>query len=587
MYKSLYRSEFNNWMENVDPNEKQELVQIENKEDVIKERFSYPLAFGTAGMRGIIGLGTANMNVYTVRRATQGFASYIRTKGEKECAKGVLISYDTRKMSFEFALAATQVLVENKIKVYLFEDVRPVPMCSFAIRNLECAAGIMITASHNPKNYNGYKVYGSDGAQLDLEATDVVVEFIKKQTDYFSILSADVNINTSADIKGLDDYEIHPLVTIVGKSIDEKFYTELEKFSYMSQEIKKNPNIATIVYTPIHGTGYKPVTTMLDRIGVNYKLVQEQVDPDTEFSTVTVPNPEDPKALSMAVELSKQIGADIVIGTDPDCDRMGIAIKDDKDEYKILTGNEIGILLLNYIIEIKKENKELEKNSAVIKTIVTTKLTDKIAKANKVKVFDVLTGFKFIGEKIKEWETKNRYKYILGFEESCGYLIGTYARDKDAVGSSMMIAEMTYYYKKQSKTLFDVLTEIYEKFGYFKEISTSISFEGISGMSKMQEIMKKLIEQRDFILAGYNVKRISDYNKRWTMENDGSGSIIKLPASNVIKYEFNNYEWACIRPSGTEPKLKIYVSAYAKGEKKAKIKANKILKDLQEIIKNI
>ena len=486
----MYKENYKQWLDKVSEEQRQELIAIANDEKEIKERFTLPLAFGTAGMRGTICMGISNMNEYTVARATKGLSDYINSLGGNEATRGVVISYDTRRMSFEFALTSARILAANGVKTYLFENVRPVPMCSFAVRELNCIAGIMITASHNPKEYNGYKVYGEDGAQMSPEATAKVVEYIQK-TPYFSLAKADVKTTCHKDIEGKDGYVLCDNITVIGKSLDEKYYETISRLSLSKQAVEKVGKDIKIVYSPIHGSGFVPVTTMLARMGISVSVVEEQKYPDTEFSTVVMPNPEQPDALKMGIELANKQGSDIVIGTDPDCDRMGIAIRDNKGEFMLLNGNQIGAMLMDYILMRHKEEGTLPSNSAVVKTIVTTRLADKIARSYGAEVYDVLTGFKFIGEKIKEWEENGKHTFMFGYEESYGYLSGTHARDKDAVVASMLFAEMTCYYTYKGISLYEKLNSLFERFGYFVESSKSIAFKGLDGMEQMANIMQK------------------------------------------------------------------------------------------------
>lgn len=563
-----YKENYEKWLGSCTEEEKKQLLEIADDDKEIRERFTLPLAFGTAGMRGTIALGISNMNVYTVARATKGLADYVNGLGKEQAERGVVVSYDTRRMSFEFALITARVLAANKIKVRLFEDVRPVPMCSYAVRHTNAIAGVMITASHNPKEYNGYKVYGEDGAQMSPEATAVVVDFIDK-TDYFGIALADVKTCERNEIKGKDNFALNDYITVIGKSLDEDYYTEISKLSLSPEAVKAEGAKMKLVYSPIHGSGYVPVTTMLSRMGIKAEVVEEQKNPDTEFSTVQMPNPEQPDALALGIKLADKISADVVIGTDPDCDRMGVAVRDDKGEFVLLTGNQIGALLLDYILLRHKERGDLPANGAVVKTIVTTNLADKIAKSYGMTVYDVLTGFKFIGEKIKEWEGSGKHTFMFGYEESYGYLSGTHARDKDAVVASMLFSEMVCYYQYIGKKLYDRLQEIFEKYGYFAETSKSFAFKGLDGMQKMADIMEKARKEYFDEFAGIKTLSKLDFKKRVEVFADGKTVPITLPETNVIKYTLGNDEWVCIRPSGTEPKLKVYVSVNAKSAKES------------------
>ncbi len=553
-----YQSRYEEWLasDEVSAEDKQRLAELSEEEK--KEAFYAPLAFGTAGMRGVLDVGINRMNVFTVRRATKGLADYINTLGEEAAKRGVVISYDTRKYSSEFAIEAAKVLSANGIKAYLYEFVRPVPVCSFAIRYLNAIAGIMITASHNPKIYNGYKVYGEDGAQMSPESTDKVVEFIDK-TPYFGTNTADVKLCAKC-IRGLDNKQVDENITVIGKSVDDAYFDEISKLSLSPEAVKSHGANVRLVYTPIHGSGYMPVTTILGRMGIKVNVVEEQAAPDTEFSTVRVPNPEEADTLRLGVELADRIGSDIVIGTDPDADRMGIAIRDDKGQFVLLNGNQIGVLLLSYILRRKRESGTLPSNGAVVKTIVTTELARKLADDYGATTFDVLTGFKFIGEKIKEWETSGEYTYLFGFEESYGSLVGTHARDKDAVVASMMFAEMVCYLDSVGESVYGVLQGLYEKYGYFVEKALSVTFGGLDGMEKMKNIMLSLRERKYSDIEGTKVLAISDFVARVRTNADGSKDAITLPKTNALKLHLENGDWICVRPSGTEPKLKFYVA---------------------------
>lgn len=548
-----------------------------------KEMFYCPLQFGTAGMRGVLDLGTNRMNVFTVKRATQGLARYIKTLGAKAMERGVVISYDTRRFSSEFAIKVAKVLAANGINAFLFDTVHPVPMCSFAIRHLGTIAGVMITASHNPKIYNGYKVYGEDGAQMSPESTDKVVEFIDK-APYFGINEVDVNL-TADNIKGLDNQKVHPHITVIGESVDHAYYDAISKLSLSPEAVDKFGKNVKIVYTPVHGSGYVPVTKILSRMGITVNVVKEQAWPDTEFSTVRVPNPEEADTLRLGVELADKIKSDVVIGTDPDADRMGIAIRNDEGKFVLLNGNQIGVLLANYIFLRKKETGTMPKNGALVKTIVTTELARALATSYGVTTFDVLTGFKFIGEKIKEWEQSGEYTYLFGFEESYGSLVGTHARDKDAVVASMMFAEMVCYFDSVGKRVYDVLQDIYKQFGYYVEKARSITFGGLDGMQKMADIMAQIRSTRFDEIDGTKVLAQSDFVTRKKTYADGKVEGITLPKTNAFKLHLENGDWICVRPSGTEPKLKFYVATSKPNESAATAKAEAYLAYMENSVK--
>lgn len=551
-----YQAVYKEWCANPALNEegKAELASIAGDAKAIEYRFGAELEFGTAGMRGIIGYGTNMMNVYTVRRATQGLAEYVRSLGEAAMKRGVVISYDTRRKSAEFARASAEVLAANGIVAYLFDDVHPVPMLSYAVRRLGTVAGIMITASHNPKEYNGYKVYGEDGAQMSPEATDVVVGFIEKVTDYFSV-------------KGDKDSK---LIKRVPASVDKSYYKKLTKLTLSPEAVKKVGKNLKLVYTPVHGSGYIPVTTILKKLKINVTVVPEQVKKDTEFSTVEVPNPEFKETLSMGIALAQKIDADVVFGTDPDSDRLGVAIKNDKGEFVALSGNQVGILLLDYILTRLKEDKKLPANGVVVKSFVTTGMARAICDDFGVELVDVPVGFKFIGEKIKEYEADHSHTFIFGFEESCGYLRGTEgSRDKDAVVASMLCAEMVCYYTYKQQSVYGRLMDLYSKYQYTLDRNVSIKFDGLNAMKEMNAVVDSLktkpVEKFDI----YNVVAVRDYSKPVRRLADGTEEPINIPTTNAVYYELENGSFICVRPSGTEPKLKIYYSVRAKDEEAA------------------
>lgn len=554
-----YRDIYKNWLASgaLAADEKAELSAISDDLNAQKGRFGAELEFGTAGMRGVLGAGINRMNVYTVARATKGLARYIIGRGEDAMRRGVVVSYDTRRFSTEFAIVSAEVLNSFGIRVYLFENVRPVPVCSFAIRNLNAVAGIMITASHNPKIYNGYKVYGEDGAQMSPEDTAVVVKFIEEEKDYFAPYKK-IGI-TESDIRNADG-KTYENITVIGKSLDERYFAAIEKLLLSEDAVKAQRDKMKIVYTPIHGSGYMPVTTMLERMGMPVVTVPEQVNPDPDFSTVRVPNPEEADALSMAVALAKKVNAAVVIGTDPDCDRMGVAVRNDKGEFVLLNGNQTGVLIMDYILRRNRDKGTLPKNAAVVKTIVTTRLANVVAKDYGATVFDVLTGFKFIGEKIKEWEQTHEYTFMFGFEESYGCLSGTHARDKDAVVASMLFAELACFEENEGSSVYDRLQKIYKEYGYFLERAFSFGFTGIDAMDKMNKIMNDIRTSDISSVQGKKVLALSDYLTGVTTKCDGTKEKITLPKSNVLLYTLENDCWLCVRPSGTEPKLKIYLA---------------------------
>lgn len=545
-YKNIYQE----WLENpyFDEATKEELRGIADDENEIKERFYADLEFGTAGLRGVIGAGTNRMNVYTVRKATQGLANYIAKVGQQ--GKGVAIAYDSRRMSPEFADEAALCLAANGIKAYVFESLRPTPELSYAVRKLGCIAGINITASHNPPEYNGYKVYWEDGAQITPPHDTGIMAEVKNVTDYANVKTMD---KEAAKAAGL--YEV------IGKNIDDPYIEELKSQVLHWDSIKEAQKDIKIVYSPLHGTGNIPARRVLKELGFeNVYVVKEQELPDGEFPTVSYPNPEAKEAFALGLKLAKEIDADLVLATDPDADRLGVYVKDTKSgEYISLTGNMSGCLLADYEIGQRKALKGLPEDGAMIKTIVTTNMADAIAKAYGVKLIEVLTGFKFIGQQILGFEQSGKGTYLFGFEESYGCLIGTHARDKDAIVATMALAEAAAYYKTQGKTLWDAMIDMYEKYGYYKDDIKSITLKGIEGLAKIQAILETLRNDPPTQIGDYKVLSARDYKKD-TIKNLETGEVTPtgLPNSNVLYYDLTDDAWLCVRPSGTEPKVKFY-----------------------------
>ena len=571
-----YMDSYKHWLDNVTEEQKAELTAIKGDDKELRERFTLPLAFGTAGMRGVLGMGTFRMNEYTVARATQGLADYIKDSGEEAVKRGVVISYDTRRMSYEFAMTAARVLAANGVNAYLFENVHPVPILSFSIGYLHTFSGIMITASHNPKEYNGYKVYGEDGAQLSPEATARVVAFIEKR-DYFGVPMAAVSASRE-NVMGKDNAPIAPHITVVGRSVDEAYFERIAALSLSPEAVEKEGKELKIVYTPLHGSGYKPVTEILSRMHIPYNVVPEQAAPDPDFPTVKMPNPEMPDALTLGIKLAEKLGSDVVIGTDPDADRMGVAVRSDKGDFVLLTGNQTGVLLMDYILRRHTEKGTLPANAAVVKTIVTTSLAEKVAEYYGATCYDVLTGFKFIGEKIDLFHRTGAHTFLFGYEESYGYLAGTHAKDKDAVVSTMLFAEMVCYYKSIGVSLYARLQEIYASLGYYAEQTISVYFKGLDGMAMMKEKTRDLRKVNITEIAGYKVVSTVDFLAGERRDISGKKEKIDFPKSDVMKYFLEGGDWVAIRPSGTEPKLKLYVSASSKeGIDGAKSKAAALL----------
>lgn len=556
-----YKNNYRQWLSNPYLNEegRAELTAIESNEKDIEYRFGGELEFGTAGMRGVIGYGMNMMNVYTVRRATQGLAEWVKSLGAAAMQRGVVISFDTRRKSEEFAKATAAVLAKNGIKAYLFDDVHPVPMLSYAVRYLKTIAGVMITASHNPKEYNGYKVYGEDGAQMSPEDTAIVVDYINK-TDYLSV----------------EGDENSSLIVPVPQKLDEDYIEELSKLTLSKAAVEKCGANLKLVYTPVHGSGYKPVTAILKKLGINTTVVEEQTTKDTEFSTVKVPNPEFKETLSMGIALANKINADVVFGTDPDSDRLGVALKNEQGDFVALSGNQVGILLLDYILTRLAEDNAMPKNAAVVKSFVTTGMAKALCDDYGVALYETPVGFKFIGEKIKQWECDNKHTYVFGFEESCGYLRGTHARDKDAVVASMLCAEMVCYYTYIGKTVFARLQEIYAKYGYVLDLNISVQYSGLNAMKEMNAVVDGLKTLKVDEIGGMAVDAVRDYSAAKRMAADGTVSEMDIPKCNCVYYELAGGSFICVRPSGTEPKLKIYYSIKAKGEQAAKAKLEEL-----------
>lgn len=555
-----YKVSYDNWLTSpylCDEGLK-ELKAIEGDDKAIEYAFGAELEFGTAGMRGIIGYGTNKMNIYTVRRATQGLAEFIKSKGSSAMKRGVAISYDTRNKSDLFARTAAGVLLYNGIKVYIYPQPRPVPMLSYAVRQLDCYAGIMITASHNPKEYNGYKVYGADGAQMSVEDTAEVVKYISAVTDYFSV--------KEDEIKDISTYKDRGAYTVIGKSFEKTYYKCLLRLTLSKKAVKEVGKKIKIVYTPVHGSGYIPVTTVLKKLGIKATVVEEQTIADPNFSTVEVPNPEFKETLSMGIALADKIKADAVFGTDPDCDRLGVAVRNDEGEFVALSGNQTGVLLLDYILlRLKAENK-LPANGVVVKSFVSTGMAQLVCNNYGVELVETPVGFKYIGEKIKQYESDGSHTFIFGFEESCGYLRGTHARDKDAVVASMLFAEMACYYESVGKSVYQRLCELYAKYGFVLDATDSIKYSGLSAMSDMNAAVDGMRGKTVTAIGNYTVSGVRDYLAGVRKSEDGEEEL-NIKGVNCIYYELLSGGFICLRPSGTEPKLKIYYSV--KGKDKA------------------
>lgn len=545
-----YLEKFNYWCtsETFDEETKKELESIKNNENEIKERFYKDLEFGTAGLRGIIGAGTNRMNKYTVTKATQGLANYILKTGKAD--KGVAIAFDSRNFSPEFSMWAALCLNANGIKTYRFDTLRPTPVLSYTVRELGCIAGIVVTASHNPPEYNGYKVYWEDGAQIVPPVDGEIISEVNAISDYSEI-----------KMMNLDDAISKGLYNVIGEEIDNKYLKTLQKLVLNPEAVTNFGKDLKIVYTPLHGTGNIPVQNILKELGFeNVYVVPEQELPDGNFPTVSYPNPEDPKAFALALELAKKVDADLILATDPDADRLGVYAKDSvSGEYVFFTGNMSALFIAEYELSQKKEKGILPENGAMVTTIVSSNLTDAIAKEYNVKLFEVLTGFKYIGEKIKQFEQNNSYEYVFGFEESYGCLVGTHARDKDAIVAVMKTCEAAAYYASKGLSVVEQMENIYKKYGYYKEGQTALTFKGIEGAEKIKSIMEKLRNNPPMELAGLKVLAFRDYlvnNSKDFRTNETCET--GLPKSNVLYFELENNSWCCVRPSGTEPKIKFY-----------------------------
>lgn len=567
-YKKVYET----WCTDTyfDEQTRAELKALEGNEEEIQDRFYRQLEFGTGGLRGVIGAGTNRMNIYTVRQATQGLANYIIHENGQD--KGVAIAYDSRRMSPEFAKEAALCLNANGIKSYLFDSLRPTPELSFAVRKLGCIAGIVITASHNPREYNGYKVYWEDGAQITPPHDKNILAEVAKVTDFGMIKTMP---ETEAVGKGL----FH----IIDSSVDDAYMEELKKQSIHPDIIGKVSKDIKIVYTPLHGTGNIPVRRVLKELGFEQVyIVKEQEEPDGAFPTVAYPNPEDSKAWELALKLAKEVDADIVLATDPDADRLGVYAKDLKTgEYVSFTGNMSGALIAEYILREKAAKGELPENPAIIETIVTTDMLKAIAKEYNAALIEVLTGFKFIGEQIKIFEQENSYHYVFGMEESYGCLAGTYARDKDACVAVMMLCEVAAYYKTQGKTLCDAMEEMYQKYGFYQEGLATVTMKGMDGAKQIENLMAEQRKNPPKELGGFQVLRVRDYKEdKVTDLQTKQETKTGLPISNVIYYELENNAWCCVRPSGTEPKIKYYFGVKGDSAADAKEKLAKLKSDI-------
>ncbi len=569
-----YMKKYEEWLNNpfFDKETKEELNSIKDKEDEIEDRFYRELEFGTAGLRGIIGAGTNRMNKYTVGKATQGLANFILKEGTEK--KGVAIAYDSRHMSKEFSEEVALCLNANGIKTYIFDSLRPVPELSFTVRELKCTAGIMITASHNPPNYNGYKVYWDDGAQIVPPKDKQIIDEVFAITDFSTIKSMKK-----------DDAVSLGLYNVIGKDIDDRFISTLKSLVLNQEIIKKVQDEVTIVYTPLHGAGNVPVQRILREIGFTHVyVVPEQEQPNGDFPTVSYPNPEDKNAFKLALELAKKVNADIVLANDPDSDRLGVYSKVSDGEYVSYTGNMSALLIAEYELSQKQEKGLLPENGAVVTTIVSSDMTKAIGKEYNAKVFETLTGFKWIGEKIKQFEESGEYQYLFGFEESYGCLISPHARDKDGVSAVMALCEATAYYKNKGISLWEQMINIYKKYGFYKEGQISIWLQGADGAEQIKEKMTKMRNTQLKKLGEYDVLETRDYQEHKIFKADGTIEKTDLPTSNVLYYELSNNSWCCVRPSGTEPKIKFYVGIKGTSMEDADKKLEELSNEMKKIV---
>ena len=568
-----YKEKYNAWLNSDIINEetKNELRNISDEKE-IEDRFYQDLDFGTGGLRGVIGAGSNRMNIYTVSKATQGFANYLN---KSFTDPSVAIAFDSRNMSKEFAKAAALTLCANNIKVYLYESLRPTPVLSFTVRELKCKGGIVITASHNPKIYNGYKVYDEFGGQVTDAKAHTIIDCVNNVSDFSMIKNMD---EKDALEKGLLQY--------IGEDVDKIYYEKVKGLTIRTDLVKEKANTLKVIYTPIHGSGNVPVRSVLSQLGYsNVKVVKEQELPDGNFPTASYPNPENPDVFKLALKMAETEAPDIIFGTDPDCDRIGVVVKDSNGEYKVLTGNQTGLLLTHYVLSSLKETGKLPKNGVVIKTIVTTEGARAIAEDFDVQLMDVLTGFKYIGEKIRQFQEAGDKTYLFGFEESYGYLAGNFVRDKDAVIASMLVCEMSLYYKEKGMSLYDALIDIYEKYGYFKETLVSLELKGKEGQEKIGACLEALRNDPITEVNGVKVVKRMDYKK--SEEEDvanNAKSTIDLPKSNVLKYILDDSSYFVVRPSGTEPKMKIYLAVKSNSLENAEKDIAQFKEKVMEII---
>ena len=555
-WKETYE-EWNN--QTLVPDLRQELEQMKGDDEALEDAFYAPLEFGTAGMRGVLGVGINRMNVYTVRQATEGLATFMDTLDEETKQRGVAISYDSRHHSQEFAFESARVLGAHGIPTYVFESLRPTPELSFTVRHLHTYAGIMITASHNPKQYNGYKIYGEDGAQMPPKESDMITKYIREVTDLFAVKLADQDALIEDGV-----------LKVIGDEVDQAYLAEVKQVTIDPELVAEEGKTMKLIFTPLHGTGAMIGEKALRQAGFeNFTMVPQQAQPDGDFPTVVKPNPEDPEAFNLAIELGKKEQADLLIGVDPDADRLGAAVRQPNGEYQLLTGNQIAAVMLNYILKARKNAGTLPANAVAVKSVVSSEFATKVAASYGVGMINVLTGFKFIAEQIHNFELHHDHTFMFGFEESYGYLERPFVRDKDAIQSLVMLAEVAAHYKKEGKNLYDGLQELFAEYGYFAEKTISKTFDGIEGAAEIKNLMTKFREESPVDFAGVKVEAVEDIQAGTKKYADGRVENIDLPKSNVLKYYLEDETWIAVRPSGTEPKIKFYIGTQADTQARA------------------
>ncbi|MDO4597309.1 MAG: phospho-sugar mutase [Ligilactobacillus agilis] len=559
-----WKETYNTWKDyaDLDAELKDELANLAGNDAALEDAFYTPMEFGTAGMRGLLGAGINRMNIYTVRQATAGLAAFMLTLDEATRNRGVAISYDSRHHSQDFAFEAARVLGAQGIPTFVFESLRPTPELSFTVRYLHTYAGIMITASHNPKEYNGYKIYGEDGAQMPPKESDLITKYIREVDDLFAIKVASKEELIDAGV-----------LKVIGAEVDQDYLDQVKTVTINKELVAEEGKTMKLIFSPLHGTGAMLGEKALRQAGFeNFTMVPEQSKPDPDFTTVKKPNPEDPAAFNLAIELGKKEGADLLVAVDPDADRLGAAVRQPNGDYQLLTGNQIAAVMLNYILTAHKEAGSLPANAAAVKSIVSSEFATKVAASYGVEMINVLTGFKFIAEQIKHFEDTNEHTFMMGFEESYGYLVRPFVRDKDAIQSLVMLAEVAAYYKKQGKNLYDGLQELFEKHGYYAEKTISLTFDGVEGAKEIADLMTKFRNDAPSEFAGYEVAALEDFAKSEKRLADGTVTKIDLPTSNVLKYILADGTWIAVRPSGTEPKIKFYIGTQADSLAKAEEK---------------